>query len=241
MTMTTEQRDTRRASRILIIEDEPGLAESVRYALESEGFDVNVASGGVSGLDAARRNSPDLVVLDLMLPEMSGLDVCRQIRLSSDVPIIMLTAKDSEADKVTGLELGADDYLTKPFSMRELVARIRAHLRRAAKSGVLADTNEVLRGGPIELDIDAHVTRVGEDVVELRPKEFELLESLMRRKNRLAARHTLIDEVWGPSYFGDTKTLDVHIKRLREKLETDSSNPKHIVTVRGLGYKFVDE
>ncbi|HEX6302149.1 MAG TPA: response regulator transcription factor [Acidimicrobiia bacterium] len=238
--MNTPSTDLR-PSRILIIEDEPGLAESVRYTLESEGFDVTVAASGFAGLDAARRTDPDLVLLDLMLPEMSGLDVCRQIRLSSDMPIIMLTAKDSEADKVTGLELGADDYMTKPFSMRELIARVRAHLRRAAKSGLLADSNEVLRGGPIELDIDAHVTRVGGVEVELRPKEFELLESLMRRKNRLAARHTLIDEVWGPSYFGDTKTLDVHIKRLREKLESDSSQPKHIVTVRGLGYKFVDE
>jgi two-component system, OmpR family, response regulator RegX3 len=230
-----------RPNRILIIEDEPGLAESVRYALESEGFEVTVAVTGFTGLDLARRTSPDLVLLDLMLPEMSGLDVCRQIRLSSDVPIIMLTAKDSEADKVTGLELGADDYMTKPFSMRELIARVRAHLRRSAKSGALTESNEVLRGGSIELDIDAHVTRVGGGEVELRPKEFELLESLMRRKNRLAARHTLIDEVWGPSYFGDTKTLDVHIKRLREKLEADSSKPRHIVTVRGLGYKFVDE
>ena len=226
---------------ILIIEDEPGLAESVRYALEAEGFEVTVSESGFAGLEAARRDSPDLVLLDLMLPEMSGLDVCRQIRLSSDVPIIMLTAKDSEADKVTGLELGADDYMTKPFSMRELIARVRAHLRRVAKSGQLAGSNEVLRGGLIELDIDAHTARVGGSEVELRPKEFELLESLMRRKNRLAARHTLIDEVWGPSYFGDTKTLDVHIKRLREKLEADSSKPKHIVTVRGLGYKFVDE
>ncbi len=231
----------RRAPRVLIVEDEPGLAESVRYALEAEGFDVLVASTGLQGLDSARRSGPDLILLDLMLPEMSGLDVCRQIRASSDVPIIMLTAKDSEADKVSGLELGADDYMTKPFSMRELVARVRAQLRRAARSGVLAESNEVLRGGSIELDIDAHVARVNGEEVELRPKEFELLESLMRRKNRLSARHTLIDEVWGPSYFGDTKTLDVHIKRLREKLEDDSSKPVYIVTVRGLGYKFVDE
>jgi two-component system response regulator RegX3 len=231
----------RRAHRVLIVEDEPGLAESVRYALESEGFEVMVAPTGLNGLDAARRSGPDLVLLDLMLPEMSGLDVCRQIRASSDVPIIMLTAKDSEADKVTGLELGADDYMTKPFSMRELIARVRAHLRRASKTGLLAESNEVLRGGGIELDIDAHVARVAGEEVELRPKEFELLESLMRRKNRLAARHTLIDEVWGPSYFGNTKTLDVHIKRLREKLEVDSSKPVHIVTVRGLGYKFVDD
>lgn len=231
----------RRPNRVLLVEDEPGLAESVRYALETEGFEVTVAATGLAGLDLARTHSPDIVLLDLMLPEMSGLDVCRQIRSSSDVPIIMLTAKDSEADKVAGLELGADDYMTKPFSMRELIARVRAHLRRAAKTGVLAESNEVLRGGQIELDIDAHVARLGGDEVELRPKEFELLESLMRRKNRLAPRHTLIDEVWGPSYFGDTKTLDVHIKRLREKLEPDSSRPRHIVTVRGLGYKFVDE
>jgi two-component system response regulator RegX3 len=217
------------------------LADSVRYALDSEGFDVYVADTGVSGLESARVNQPDLVLLDLMLPGMSGLDVCRQIRSSSDVPIIMLTAKDAESDKVAGLELGADDYMTKPFSMRELIARVRAHLRRAAKSGVLSESNEVLRGGSIELDIDAHQARLNGDVVDLRPKEFELLESLMRRKNRLAARHTLIDEVWGPTYFGDTKTLDVHIKRLRQKLEPDPTGPVHILTVRGLGYKFVDE
>jgi two-component system response regulator RegX3 len=217
------------------------LADSVRYALDSEGFDVYLADTGVSGLESARVNQPDLVLLDLMLPGMSGLDVCRQIRSSSDVPIIMLTAKDAESDKVAGLELGADDYMTKPFSMRELIARVRAHLRRAAKSGVLSESNEVLRGGSIELDIDAHQARLNGDVVDLRPKEFELLESLMRRKNRLAARHTLIDEVWGPTYFGDTKTLDVHIKRLRQKLEPDPTGPVHILTVRGLGYKFVDE
>jgi two-component system response regulator RegX3 len=223
------------------VEDEPGLADSVRYALDSEGFDVFVADSGVSGLESARVNHPDLVLLDLMLPGMSGLDVCRQIRSSSDVPIIMLTAKDAESDKVAGLELGADDYMTKPFSMRELIARVRAHLRRAAKTGVLSESNEVLRGGSIELDIDAHQARLNGEAVDLRPKEFELLESLMRRKNRLAARHTLIDEVWGPTYFGDTKTLDVHIKRLRQKLEPDPAGPVHILTVRGLGYKFVDE
>jgi two-component system response regulator RegX3 len=233
--------DERRRHRVLVVEDEPALAESVRYALDIEGFDVLVADTGVDGLESARVNDPDLVVLDLMLPGMSGLDVCRQIRRSSDVPIIMLTAKDAESDKVVGLELGADDYITKPFSMRELVARIRAQLRRAAKTGALAEPNEVLRGGPIELDIDAHRAMVDGETVELRPKEFELLESLMRRRNRLSARHALIDEVWGPSYFGDTKTLDVHIKRLRQKLEPDPSHPRLIVTVRGLGYKFIDE
>jgi two-component system response regulator RegX3 len=152
----------------------------------------------------------------------------------------MLTARDSEADKVAGLELGADDYMTKPFSMRELVARIRAHIRRSMRTGTFADANEILRAGSIELDTDAHVVRLAGREVRLRPKEFDLLESLMRRKNRLAARDALIDEVWGPSYFGDTKTLDVHIKRLREKLEEDPPNPQHIQTVRGLGYKFVD-
>ena len=230
-----------RTQRILLVEDEPGLAESLRYALGDEGYDVVVAVSGAAGVDSARTFNPDLVLLDLMLPEMSGLDVCREIRRSSDVPIIMLTARDSEADKVAGLELGADDYVTKPFSVRELTARIRAHLRRAGKTGQLSETNEILIGGPIVLDIDAHEARVNDETVELRPKEFELLESLMRRKNRLSARHTLIDEVWGPSYFGDTKTLDVHIKRLRHKLESDPSKPEHIVTVRGLGYKFVDE
>jgi two-component system response regulator RegX3 len=230
-----------RRHRVLVVEDEPALAESVKYALETEGFEVLLADTGVGGLESARVNQPDLVLLDLMLPGMSGLDVCRQIRTSSDVPIIMLTAKDAESDKVAGLELGADDYMTKPFSMRELTARVRAQLRRATKGGALSESNEVLRGGSIELDLDAHETRVDGTAVELRPKEFELLESLMRRKNRLAARHTLIDEVWGPSYFGDTKTLDVHIKRLRQKLERDPSDPSQIVTVRGLGYKFVDE
>jgi two-component system response regulator RegX3 len=225
---------------VLVVEDESALAESVRYALELEGFDVTVAGTGRLGLDLARSLRPSLVLLDLMLPEMSGLDVCRQIRRTSDVPIIMLTAKDAEADRVAGLELGADDYVTKPFSMRELVARVRAQVRRARRSGGLEDTNEVLRGGGIELDLDAHEAHVGDSVVPLRPKEFELLEALMRRSGRLATREALIDEVWGPNYFGDTRTLDVHIKRLRQKFEPDPTRPRHIVTVRGLGYKFVD-
>lgn len=230
-----------RPYRVLIVEDETGLADSIRYTLEAEGFDVTTVATGPAGLEAARSNHPDVVLLDLMLPGMSGLDVCRQIRTFSDAAIIMLTAKDAEADKVAGLELGADDYMTKPFSVRELVARIRAQLRRLSRSGLLADSNEVLRGGPVELDIDAHVARVNGAVVDLTPKEFDLLESLMRRKNRLAERHTLIGEVWGASYFGDTKTLDVHVKRIREKVEDNPSDPQAIVTVRGLGYKFVDE
>ena len=227
--------------RVLIVEDEPSLVESISYALELEGFDVLSATTGRDGVEQARIAHPSVILLDLMLPESSGLDVCRQIRTTSDVPIIMLTARDAEADKVAGLELGADDYVTKPFSMRELVARVRAQIRRAGRTGTLAAANEVIRGAGVEIDVDAHQVRVDDVVVELRPKEFDLLESLMRRKNRLATRETLIDEVWGPTYFGDTKTLDVHIKRIRQKIEVDPSDPRRIVTVRGLGYKFVDD
>jgi two-component system, OmpR family, response regulator RegX3 len=226
---------------VLVVEDEPAIVEAVSYALELEGFQVMSARGGREGLETARRVNPAVVILDVMLPGMSGLDVCRQLRRESDVPIIMLTAKEGEADKVAGLELGADDYITKPFSMRELVARVRAQLRRASKSGALSGSNEVLRGGAVELDVDAHEVRVGGESIPVRPKEFDLLESLMRRRGRLATRETLINEVWGPDYFGATKTLDVHIKRLRQKLEVDPTRPTHIVTVRGLGYKFVDE
>lgn len=226
---------------MLVVEDESAIVDAVSYALELEGFQVASAQGGREGLEAARRLNPSVVILDVMLPGMSGLDVCRQLRRESDVPIIMLTAREGEADKVAGLELGADDYMTKPFSMRELVARVRAQLRRAAKSGALSGSNEVLRGGAVELDVDAHEVRVAGESIPVRPKEFDLLESLMRRRGRLATRETLIDEVWGPDYFGATKTLDVHIKRLREKVEADPARPRHIVTVRGLGYKFVDE
>jgi two-component system response regulator RegX3 len=178
------------------------------------------------------------VILDLMLPEMSGLDVCRQIRQISNVPIIMVTAKDSEADKVSGLELGADDYVTKPFSVRELVSRVSAHLRRA---GMRTDGSQedVLSGGPISLDVAKHEVLVDGQTVGFPPKEFELLEAFLRRKGRLLTRDFLIEEVWGAGYFGDTKTLDVHVKRLRKKVEKDPHQPKHLVTVRGLGYKFV--
>lgn len=227
--------------RVLVVEDEPSLVESISYALELEGYEVISAVTGREGVEQARIANPAVVLLDVMLPESSGLDVCRQIRASSDVPIIMLTARDSEADKVAGLELGADDYVTKPFSMRELMARVRAQIRRSARSGTFAVNREVLRGAGVEVDVDAHEVRVEGVNVDLRPKEFDLLESLMRRKNRLATRDVLIDDVWGPSYFGDTKTLDVHIKRIRHKIEKDPGRPRRIVTVRGLGYKFVDE
>jgi len=226
--------------RILIVEDERSLVDSMRFMLEAEGYKVAAVEDGVGALRAVREEAPSLVLLDLMLPGMSGIDVCHQIRRESDVPIVMVTAKSTEADKVLGLEIGADDYITKPFSSRELLARVRAHLRRAGRTGTLAAATEVLRGGSIELDVDGHVVRLDGQVVDLRPKEFELLEVLMRRKNRLASRDLLMDEVWGTDYFGDTKTLDVHIRRLRNKLEKNPSRPIHIVTVRGLGYKFVD-
>jgi two-component system response regulator RegX3 len=174
-----------------------------------------------------------------MLPELSGLDVCRAIRAESDVPIIMVTAKDSEADKVAGLELGADDYVTKPFSVRELVSRVRANLRRQQMRPPAGD-EEILRGGPVEMDVATHEVVVGGEGMAFPPKEFELLEAFLRRKGRLLTRDFLIEEVWGPGYFGDTKTLDVHVKRLRRKIEKDAHRPVHLVTVRGLGYKFID-
>jgi two-component system, OmpR family, response regulator RegX3 len=226
--------------RILIVEDEQSLAESIRYNLEREGFAVRVAADGAEALEVFRSEPPDLVVLDLMLPHVSGLDVCRAMRSESTVPIVMVTAKDAEADKVTGLELGADDYVTKPFSMRELLSRVRANLRRALMAGPEETGNDILRGGPVELDVGRHEARVRGRAASFPPKEFELLETLLRRKGRLLTRHFLIDEVWGSDYFGDTKTLDVHVKRLRMKIEDDPHRPKHLQTVRGLGYKFVE-
>jgi two-component system response regulator RegX3 len=227
------------ADRILIVEDEESLADSVRYNLEREGYVVTVAPDGRRALERFRAEQPSLVILDLMLPEVSGLDLCRAIRAESDVPIIMVTAKDSEADKVTGLELGADDYLTKPFSVRELVSRVRALLRRAGLvSGGSKD--DVLDGGPVQMDVVRHEVLVAGEPMAFPPKEFELLETFLRRKGRLLTRDFLIEEVWGSDYFGDTKTLDVHVKRLRKKIEADPHDPTHLVTVRGLGYKFVD-
>ncbi len=225
---------------VLIVEDEPALADSIQYSLEREGFDVAIAVDGERALERFRVASPSLILLDLMLPRLSGLDVCRIVRSESTVPIIMLTAKDSEADKVAGLELGADDYVTKPFSMRELVSRVRAHLRRA---GMVTEPPEVevLTGGPVELDIARHEARVRGERVGLTPKEFELLETFLLRKGRMLTRDFLIEEVWGADYFGDTKTLDVHVKRLRQKIERQPHQPEHLVTVRGLGYRFLDE
>jgi two-component system response regulator RegX3 len=224
---------------ILLVEDEPTVAETVRYSLEREGFRVVLAPDGNKGVERFRNTQPSLIILDLMLPGMPGLDVCRLIRGESNVPIIMLTAKDSEADKVTGLELGADDYVTKPFSMRELVSRVRALLRRAGMEETL-DGRGILEGGSVSLDSDRHEVSVRGDAVRFTPKEFALLELLLERKGRLLTRDYLLEEVWGPGYVGDTKTLDVHIKRLREKVEEDPHQPRHIVTIRGLGYKYVE-
>ena len=226
-------------ARILIVEDEAALADTVRYNLEREGFAVAVASDGRRALDRFRTDDPSLVILDLMLPELSGLDVCRQIRQISNVPIIMVTAKDSEADKVSGLELGADDYVTKPFSVRELVSRVRAHLRREDMTGG-SPASATFTGGPVELDPIRHEVRIKGELTAIPPKEFALLEMLLRLKGRLLTRDHLIAEVWGGDYFGDTKTLDVHVKRLRQKIEEDPHRPAHLVTVRGLGYRFLD-
>ena len=230
---------------VLVVEDEPSLAESIRYSLERECCRVMIAGDGMSAVEQVRRRQPALVLLDLMLPKLSGLDVCRQLRQESTVPIMILTAKDGEADKVAGLELGADDYMTKPFSMRELVSRVRAHLRRAAMTSGTAvaqsgDT-ELLSGGPVELDVARHEARVRGSDVRLTPKEFALLAVFLQRPGRLLTREFLIAELWGDDYFGDTKTLDVHVKRLRQKIERSPQQPDHLVTVRGLGYRFLDD
>lgn len=225
---------------VLIVEDEETLAESVQFALEVEGLSAATVADGRDALAAVSANPPDLILLDLMLPGLSGLDVLRTIRRDHQMPVIILTAKDAEADKVLGLELGADDYVTKPFSMRELVARVRSQLRRARLGGT-PDDSLVIAGGDVEMDIDRHEVRVRGDDVALRPKEFDLLFALLARKGKLVTRDTLISEVWGYDYVGDTKTLDVHIKRLRKKVEADPGSPELIVTVRGLGYKFVGD
>jgi two-component system response regulator RegX3 len=227
------------APRILIVEDEESLADSVRYNLEREGYTVATARDGRAAIEVFRSTQPALVILDLMLPELSGLDVCRAIRAESEVPIIMVTAKDSEADKVTGLELGADDYVTKPFSVRELISRVRANLRRSAMRAPVSQ-EDVVTGGTVAMDVSRHEVRVQGEVVAFPPKEFELLETFLRRKGRLLTRDFLIEEVWGHDYYGDTKTLDVHVKRLRRKIEREPHRPAHLLTVRGLGYKFVD-
>jgi two-component system response regulator RegX3 len=225
------------AGTILVVEDEESYVEALRIGLEREGYRVAVALDGVTALDEFDRVHPDLVLLDLMLPRLSGIEVCRQLRARSGVPIIMVTARDAEVDTVVGLEVGADDYVTKPYRVRELVARIRAVLRRA-NAGLLDDGDEVVVAGDVRLDRERHEVTVRGRIVDMPRREFEVLDLLMTNTGRLVTRDTLIDRVWGTDYVGDTKTLDVHIRRLRSRIEVDPSAPDHIVTIRGLGYRF---
>ena len=226
-------------TKILIIEDEASFSEALSFLLQKEGYSINIADNGKDGLEQFKSQDFDLVLLDLMIPELSGIEVCRAIRSTSQVPIIMLTAKDSEIDKVVGLELGADDYVTKPYSSRELVARIKAVLRRGSiEPDSLSDNSGVHEVAGIRMDTERHQVSVNGRQIALPLKEFELLEFLLRNAGRVLTRGQLIDRVWGGDYYGDTKTLDVHIKRLRSKIESDPANPVLIQTIRGLGYKF---
>lgn len=226
---------------ILIVEDEESLADPLAFLLRKEGFDTIIAGDGPTALVEFSRNDVDIVLLDLMLPGMSGTDVCKELRTVSTVPVIMVTARDSEIDKVVGLELGADDYVTKPYSSRELIARIRAVLRRRGVSEnevEEVDDDQILEGGRVRMDVDSHTVSVDGEPVSMPLKEFDLLEYLLRNAGRVLTRGQLIDRIWGADYVGDTKTLDVHVKRLRSKIEEEPSRPRYLVTVRGLGYKF---
>ncbi|WP_104192041.1 response regulator transcription factor [Cryobacterium sp. Y82] len=224
-------------TRILLVEDESALSEPLSFLLEREGYEVVVAEDGPSAISEFDQNGTDLILLDLMLPGIPGTEVCRDIRTRSTVPIIMLTAKDSEIDIVVGLELGADDYVTKPYSTRELVARIRAVLRRHEDQSA-TDVDTMLTAGTVRMDVERHAVTVSGELVNMPLKEFELLEFLLRNAGRVLTRGQLIDRVWGTDYFGDTKTLDVHIKRIRSRIEAAPSEPVMLVTVRGLGYRF---
>ncbi|MEO9326833.1 response regulator transcription factor [Gordonia aurantiaca] len=223
---------------VLIVEDEESLADPLAFLLRKEGFEASIITDGAQALSAFERVSPDIVLLDLMLPGMSGTEICKALRARSNVPVIMVTARDTEIDKVVGLELGADDYVTKPYSARELIARIRAVLRRGADPAEDHPGDVVLEAGPVRMDVDRHTVAVDGEPITLPLKEFDLLEYLLRNAGRVLTRGQLIDRVWGVDYVGDTKTLDVHVKRLRSKIEPDPGNPKFLVTVRGLGYKF---
>ena len=223
-------------TRVLVVEDEESFSDVLSFMLRREGYEVGVAQDGLAAIAEFDRNGADLVLLDLMLPGMAGTEVCRNLRQRSAVPIIMVTAKDGEVDKVVGLELGADDYVTKPFSSRELVARIRAVLRRGGEPEELSPS--VVEAGPERIDVDRHLVSVRGEIVPMPLKEFDLLEFLVRNAGRVLTRGQLIDRVWGSDYVGDTKTLDVHVKRVRAKIEVDPANPVSLLTVRGLGYKF---
>ena len=223
-------------TRVLVVEDEESFSDALSYLLRREGYEVEVAGTGPGAIAEFDRGGADLVLLDLMLPGLSGTEVCRELRNRSKVPIIMVTARDTEVDKVVGLELGADDYVTKPFSSRELIARVRAVLRRGGEADELI--TYTVEAGPVRMDVERHVVTVDGGQVCMPLKEFDLLELLLRNAGRVLTRGQLIDRVWGSDYVGDTKTLDVHVKRLRAKIEPDPGRPKYLVTVRGLGYKF---
>ncbi|MBN7774474.1 response regulator [Clostridium aminobutyricum] len=227
------------SKKVLIIEDEKAISDIIRFNLTKEGFDVEAAYDGQEGLDKAVRMEPDLILLDVMLPLMDGFQVCKRVRESSVVPIIMLTAKEEEVDKVLGLELGADDYITKPFGMRELIARIKANLRRTdLTAGVKGEPSNVQDFANLSIDMNRYEVRKNEQVLELTLREFELLRYLAERENKVFSREQLLEEVWGYEYYGDIRTVDVTVRRLREKLEDDSSDPKYIMTKRGIGYYF---
>jgi DNA-binding response OmpR family regulator len=226
---------------VLLVEDEENIAQAVRYSLEKQGLRPLLAQDGEQALEMARQHRPDVIVLDVMLPKLDGFEVCRILRRESDVPILMLTARGEEMDRVVGLEIGADDYVTKPFSMRELVARVRALLRRGRRAAVAVPSSassQVLRAAGLEVDLTAHAVRRAGAALDLRPREFDLLALLIANPGRAYTREQILDRVWGEDYIGDTRTVDVHIRWLREKIEPDPARPKHIITIRGLGYRF---
>ena len=227
-------------TKILVVEDEVNLLEAVKYNLEREGFTVLTAADGQQGWDLARAAEPDLVILDIMLPKLDGLELCRMLRKRSDVPVLMLTAKTQEVDRVVGLEVGADDYVSKPFSMRELMARVRALLRRARTTQKRTDgaEREIMVSGDLEVDTASHIVRLTGQPLELKPREFQLLALLLSSKGRVLTRDQILERLWGHDYIGDSRTVDVHIRWLREKIETDPATPKRIATVRGVGYRF---
>ena len=229
--------------KILVVEDEQNILEAIKYSMNAEGFEVYGAEDGERGLEIAREISPDLVILDVMLPKLDGFEVCRILRRDDmDIPVFMLTAKAEEIDRVVGLEIGADDYITKPFSMRELLARVRNALRRSSRSGLGRDNsssgNDVIQVGNLNIDLTGHITRIGEKLIDLKPREFDLLVMLASSRGRVFTREQILERLWGHDYIGDSRTVDVHIRWIREKIEEDPSTPKKIVTVRGVGYRF---
>ena len=226
---------------VLVIEDDGNLLRALQYSLEREGYSVRMATEGESGLEAAREANPSLVILDVMLPRLDGFEVCRILRRDNDVPVLMLTARGEEIDRVLGLELGADDYVVKPFSMRELLARVKAMLRRSRMEQdgqARAASRQVFRSGDLEVDVDSHTATLGDKALSLKPRVFELLALLMARKGRILSRNQILDHIWGHNYVGDSRTVDVHIRWLREKIEEDPGKPRRVITVRGVGYRF---